>query len=133
MVEQWSDELAMRSDHVVLACAAQWGADQELEACCGWFQEFYKTECWVKHDLKQLCASRRPQPPTFPADSLVGRVAIAIAAADDEGLTNMTWNYHARAAILEVATWMVEQAPEPGPVAEIFAVMADMLRDEDNR
>ncbi len=64
MVEQWSDELAMRSDHVVLACAAQWGADQELEACCGWFQEFYKTECWVKHDLKQLRASRRPQPPS---------------------------------------------------------------------
>jgi hypothetical protein len=39
-------------------------------------------------------------------DELVERVAIAIAAADDDGLTNMTWNYHARAAILEVAAWL---------------------------
>jgi hypothetical protein len=33
-------------------------------------------------------------------------VAQGIAAADDEGLTNMTWNYHARAAIREVAAWL---------------------------
>ncbi len=58
--------------------------------------------------VRAALAQPEPEPPTFPADSLVGRVAIAIAAADDEGLTNMTWNYHARAAILEVATWMVE-------------------------
>jgi hypothetical protein len=38
-----------------------------------------------------------------PAGGLAERVAQGIAAADDEGLTNMTWNYHARAAIREVA------------------------------
>jgi hypothetical protein len=37
---------------------------------------------------------------------LVERVAQGIAAADDVGLTNMTWNYHARAAIREVAAWL---------------------------
>ena len=35
MVEQWSYEKLLEdlSDHVVLARAAQWGADQELERC----------------------------------------------------------------------------------------------------
>ena len=44
--------------------AARWGADQELKACCEWFQEFYKTESWVKHDLKHFRAARRPKPPS---------------------------------------------------------------------
>jgi hypothetical protein len=50
--------------------AAQWGADQELEACCEWFQEFYKTESWVKHDLKHFRAARRPKPPTLKEQAL---------------------------------------------------------------
>jgi hypothetical protein len=64
-----------------------------------------------------------------PAGGLVERVAQGIAAADDEGLTNMTWNYHARAAIREVAAWLTENyakdvvSPPPG----------QMLRDEANR
>jgi hypothetical protein len=37
---------------------------------------------------------------------LVEMVAEGIAAADDEGLTNMTWNHHSRAAIREVAAWL---------------------------
>jgi hypothetical protein len=45
--------------------AARWGADQELEACCEWFQEFYKTESWVKHDLKHFRDARRPKPPVM--------------------------------------------------------------------
>jgi hypothetical protein len=50
--------------------AAQWGADQELEACCEWFQEFYKTESWVKHDLKHFRAARRPKPPSLKEQAL---------------------------------------------------------------
>ena len=52
------------------AQAAQWGADQELEACCEWFQEFYKTESWVKHDLKHFRAARRPKPPSLKEQAL---------------------------------------------------------------
>lgn len=44
------------------------------------------------------------------------------------------------AASLEVAAWLVEQAPEPGTVGKLlgqistpFAMMADILRDEANR
>ena len=50
--------------------AAQWGSDQELEACCEWFQEFYKTESWVKHDLKHLRTARRPKPPSLKEQAL---------------------------------------------------------------
>jgi hypothetical protein len=56
--------------------AARWGADQELEACCEWFQEFYKTESWVKHDLKHFRDARRPaSPPSLKEE--------ALAALDD--------------------------------------------------
>jgi hypothetical protein len=50
--------------------AARWGADQELEACCEWFQEFYKTESWVKHDLKHFRTARRPKPPSLKEQAL---------------------------------------------------------------
>ena len=46
------------------------GADQELEACCEWFQEFYKTESWVKHDLKHFRDARRPKPPSLKERAL---------------------------------------------------------------
>jgi hypothetical protein len=50
--------------------AAQWGSDQELEACCKWFQEFYKTETWVDLDLKTFRAARRPKPPSLKEQAL---------------------------------------------------------------
>jgi len=53
------------------AQAARWGADQELEACCEWFQEFYKTESWVKHDLKHFRDARRPKPPSLKEQALI--------------------------------------------------------------
>jgi hypothetical protein len=33
LVHQWVDMLSSRSDQAVFTMAAQWGADQELEAC----------------------------------------------------------------------------------------------------
>ena len=68
LVQQWASEfygatIAPGEASIDIAIqAAQWGADQELEACCEWFQEFYKTESWVKHDLKHFRAARRPAP-----------------------------------------------------------------------
>jgi hypothetical protein len=32
LVHQWADMLASRSDQAIFTMAAQWGADQELEA-----------------------------------------------------------------------------------------------------
>lgn len=54
----------------IATLAARWGADQELEACCEWFQEFYKTESWVEHDLKHLRVARRPKPPSLKEQAL---------------------------------------------------------------
>ena len=72
-----------------------------------------------------------------PAYSLLDRVAEAVCDAPN---THEGWRSEARAALRVVAAWLVEQAPEPGPVGKRlgqistpFAVMADMLRDEANR
>jgi hypothetical protein len=62
--------------------------------------------------------------PSSPAGALLDRVADAIGAADDEGLTNMTWSNHSRAAILEVAAWL-DQRGQHG--------CSLWLRDESNR
>ena len=77
LVQQWTDEIyggpgaGVGSDDICLAkLAAQYGADQELEACCEWFQEFYKTESWVDLDLRTFRAARRPKPATLKEQSL---------------------------------------------------------------
>jgi len=41
LVEKWADELAWSMDQVVFTRAAQWGADQELEACIEEVQVIY--------------------------------------------------------------------------------------------
>ena len=66
LIKQWVSE-SNHNDPLfaqIAVMAARWGSDTELEACCEWFQEFYKTESWVKHDLKHFRAARRPKPRT---------------------------------------------------------------------
>jgi len=41
LVQQWADTLAWSKDQVVFTRAAQWGADQELEACIEEVQVIY--------------------------------------------------------------------------------------------
>jgi hypothetical protein len=46
--------------------AAQWGANQELEACCEWF-----VRDWTDIETAdKLCAARRPKPPSLKAQAL---------------------------------------------------------------
>jgi len=47
--------------------AAQWGADQELEACCE-----YLVRCaqWEPEDVAELRATRRPKPPSLKEQAL---------------------------------------------------------------
>ena len=68
LVEEWANAAAHEFD--IATQAAQWGSDQELEACCKWFQEFYKTETWVDLDLKTFRAARRPKPPSLKERAL---------------------------------------------------------------
>ena len=60
--------------------AAQWGADQELEACCEWVD--WK---WSGIKSRELRASRRPKPPSLKEQALQ-----ALAEAD-AGLTELEW------------------------------------------
>jgi hypothetical protein len=53
--------------------AAQWGADQELEACCEWVEGNISTP-----EAAELRDARRPKPP-----SLKERIAAAITDGDE--------------------------------------------------
>ena len=65
LVHQWADMLSSRSDHAVFSLAAQWGADQELEACAEW------THCWgSRTSMCRLRAARRPKPPSLKEQAL---------------------------------------------------------------
>jgi hypothetical protein len=64
LVHQWADMLASRSDQAVFTKAAQWGADQELEACCRWLP---KLPPWSANDLRK---HRRPKPPSLKEQAL---------------------------------------------------------------
>jgi hypothetical protein len=55
--------------------AAQWGADQELEACCEWLRRNVKTFTADAHlDAQrrsdELRAARRPKPPSLKSQAL---------------------------------------------------------------
>jgi hypothetical protein len=69
LVRQWTYE-SNDSDRIipqVAAFAAQWGADQELEACCEW-QKYHLHS--GPHLNKQLRAARRPKPPTLKEQAI---------------------------------------------------------------
>ena len=73
LVQQWSDikpmEDAVVQNWVKIATkAAQWGADQELEACCEWVRGWYGSGCGEL--INGLRAARRPKPPSLKEQAL---------------------------------------------------------------
>ena len=71
LVQQWADKfygapIAQGDALIDLATrAAQWGADQELEACCEWLMlNGYGTA------ISRLRAARRPKPPSLKEQAL---------------------------------------------------------------
>ena len=66
LVGQWQDESpeTQIADHVqyLATRAAQWGADQELEACCEWTA--------IVGGADALRAARRPKPPSLKEQAL---------------------------------------------------------------
>jgi hypothetical protein len=60
LLDEW-DFLPISSQEI-LVLAAQWGADQELEACCEEFSRFWdEVEVTLDDVLKRLRAARRPK------------------------------------------------------------------------
>ena len=76
LVEQWEEQFLKRPtingcfiQSYIAAKAAQWGADQELEACCEWLV----SEGWFKYEheaVEDLRAARRPKPPSLKEQAL---------------------------------------------------------------
>jgi len=52
-------------ENYILAQAAQWGADQELEACCEWVKKVA-----IVQIADNLRAARRPKPPSLKEQAL---------------------------------------------------------------
>jgi hypothetical protein len=75
LVQQWVAEIwhegtpvqVSLSDEHIATRAAQWGANQELEACCE-----YLVRCaqWEPEDVTELRAARRPRPPSLKERAL---------------------------------------------------------------
>jgi hypothetical protein len=76
LVQQWWEEA---DQHVgcddpetyfdyVATQAAQWGADQELEACCEWLHNTDVDDS--QEAAKDLRAARRPKPPSLKEQAL---------------------------------------------------------------
>jgi hypothetical protein len=63
----------------IITVAAQYGADQELEACCEYVYERLKLTT-AAHIAQDLRTSRRPKPPSLKEQALL---AIDTAVADD--------------------------------------------------
>ena len=70
MVTGTNDLLSITRDRLrsVMDQAAQWGADQELEACCEWFSADAVSE--VIDVVSELRAARRPKPQTLNSVAL---------------------------------------------------------------
>jgi hypothetical protein len=74
LVQQWAASSPLNSDDenwgyelFIAHHAAQWGADQELEACCEWLRTKSKTALWQTEALR---AARRPKPPSLKEQAL---------------------------------------------------------------
>jgi len=74
LVQQWLNEIwhegtpvqvALSDEHIATR-AAQWGADQELEACCLWVNSVDDDDCFGAN----LRSARRPKPPSFKEQAL---------------------------------------------------------------
>ena len=76
LVEEWASMLEYSTDKIVFSLAAQWGADQELEACC----EALRVRGAASVMIKYLRTSRRPKPPSLKEQALTAMLHLQKAA-----------------------------------------------------
>jgi len=85
LVHQWADMLASGSGQAVFAMAAQWGADQELEACLRLVEIDAGEDAY--DFARYIRAARRPKPPSLKEQALQ---ALAELAAECYGNTDQS-------------------------------------------
>jgi hypothetical protein len=74
LIYEWAEDRELLRDHLPLpeyiaAQAAQWGADQELEACCEWISVWHGLE-HPELLIELLRAARRPKPQSINSIAL---------------------------------------------------------------
>jgi len=67
LVEEWFNNSPIDRGLTLATQAAQWGADQQLEACCEWLRGEYD---WGLAAALRLDAELRPDPPTLKEQAL---------------------------------------------------------------
>jgi hypothetical protein len=75
LVEHWRNQApegmgSQAREMWIATCAAQWGADMELEACCEWLGQ----KVLLQHQsdvVPALRAARRPKPPSLKEQALM--------------------------------------------------------------
>jgi hypothetical protein len=80
LIEQWMQDHSTK--YGLARKAAQWGANQELEACCEWLV----SEGWFKYEheaVEDLRTARRPKPPSLKDRALQAWAAVE-AGTDDQ-------------------------------------------------
>jgi len=87
LIKQWAEESPMECsaeswayELFIVHHAAQWGADQELEACCEWLVNALSED--PQEVSQELRAARRPKPPSLKEQALTALYAIATGAND---------------------------------------------------
>jgi hypothetical protein len=76
---QWQSEspfkvISVQREDYMIDRAAQWGADQEMEACCEWFKK--NTDCHIA--IEFLREARRPKPPSLKEQALTKLTQIVV-------------------------------------------------------
>jgi hypothetical protein len=69
LMQQWCHDSKLGNWRDVAIKSAQWGADQELEACCEYVYERLKLTT-VACIAQELRADRRPKPPSLKEQAL---------------------------------------------------------------
>ena len=69
LVEEWHSNSPLDSGLTLATQAAQWGADQQLAACCEWLRGEYD---WGLAAALRLDAELRPDPPSLKEQALKG-------------------------------------------------------------
>ena len=67
LVEEWHSNSPLDRGLTLATQAAQWGADQQLEACCEWLRGEYD---WGLAAALRLDAELRPDPPSLKEQAL---------------------------------------------------------------
>jgi hypothetical protein len=89
LLDKW-DNLPL-STQEIFVIAAQWGADQELEACCKVLAR--ELICDGKHVATDLHMIRRPKPPSLKEEALKGFDTIAGIVLDEYSGTTFYEEY----------------------------------------